>query len=370
MEIIDNINRLLGDELKASLTAGSKVRLAASTFSLYAYEALKAELESIGELQFIFTAPTFVAGEATDRLRKERREFYIPRGKRESSLYGSQFEIRLRNKLTQRAIARECAAWIKAKVTFKSNTTGAPMQQFAVVDEAAAYMPLHGFTSADLGYEKGDAVSNLVNKLDEAPMTTAYLQIFDQIWSSSQQVEDVTRLVHDHIASVYAENSPERIYFFILYNLFADFLEDLGPRVERVLMLSATPMDDDTDQLLNQLVVLGVADRVPGVQAADEGERLAALHTFLFRRLTKMRVGDQVLTRNRYRQEWRQGGTIDVEQPLPLEDLRDRLTFAVVQKKVAEALNNGGGGAQFQIGMLTSFESLAESTSHLVGSQR
>ena len=231
MEIIDNINKLLGDELKASLTAGSKVRLAASTFSLYAYEALKTELESIGELQFIFTAPTFVASEATDRLRKERREFYIPRAKRESSLYGSQFEIRLRNKLTQRAIARECAAWIKAKVTFKSNTTGAPMQQFAVVDETAAYMPLHGFTSADLGYEKGDAVSNLVNKLDEAPMTAAYLQIFDQIWSSSQQVEDVTRLVHDHIASVYAENSPERIYFFILYNLFADFLEDLSEDV-------------------------------------------------------------------------------------------------------------------------------------------
>jgi hypothetical protein len=231
MEIIDNINRLLGEELKSTIARGSKLRIAASTFSIYAFEALKEELEGLEALEFIFTAPTFVADQPTDRVRKERREFFIPQANRESSLYGSQFEIRLRNKLTQRAIARECANWIRSKVTFRSNATGAPMQQFAVVDEQAAYTPLQGFTSADLGYEKGDAVSNFVNKIDEAPLAATYLQIFDQIWSSPQQVEDVTNLVHDHIASVYAENSPERIYFLVLYNLFAEFLEDISEDV-------------------------------------------------------------------------------------------------------------------------------------------
>ena len=208
MEIIDNINRLLGDELKDSIDRGAKVRIAASTFSIYAFEALKKELQGVESLEFILTAPTFAAGQPTDKLRKQRREFFIPQSKRESTLYGSEFEIRLRNKLTQRAIARECAEWIKAKVTFRSNKTGAPMQQFAVVDEQAAYTPLQGFTSADLGYERGDAVSNFVNKIDDAPLASAYLQIFDQIWSSPQQVEDVTHLVHEHITSVYAENSP------------------------------------------------------------------------------------------------------------------------------------------------------------------
>lgn len=101
MEIIDNVNRLLGDDLKATLGRDSKVRIAASAFSIYAFEALRKELEHIEALEFIFTAPTFVAGQATDKLRKERREFYIPQAKRESSLYGSEFEIRLRNKLTQ-----------------------------------------------------------------------------------------------------------------------------------------------------------------------------------------------------------------------------------------------------------------------------
>jgi len=105
------------------------------------------------------------------------------------------------------------------------------MQQFAVIDDSAAYMPIQGFTSADLGYERGDAVSNLVNKIDEAPLAAAYLQTFDQIWSSPQQVEDVTQLVYEHIASVYAENSPERIHFLILYNLYSEFLEDISEDV-------------------------------------------------------------------------------------------------------------------------------------------
>ena len=231
MEIIDNLNRLLGDDIKVTLTRGSKLRIAASTFSIYAFEALRKELEGIKELQFVFTAPTFVASQATDKVTKERREFYIPQTRRESSLYGSEFEIRLRNKLTQRAIARECADWIKRKATFKSNKTGAPMQQFALVNEEIAYAPLQGFTTADLGYERGDAVSNLVQKLDETPLTHLYLQTFDQIWSSPQQIEDVTQLVHEHIASVYAENSPERIYFLILYNVFSEFLEDISDDV-------------------------------------------------------------------------------------------------------------------------------------------
>jgi hypothetical protein len=111
-------------------------RIRSSTFSIFAFEALRRELEQVDELQFIFTSPTFVKAEATDHLPKARREFFIPHGRNgESTLYGSDFEIRLRNKLTQRAIARECADWVRRKVRFRSNKTGAPMQQFAIVDD-------------------------------------------------------------------------------------------------------------------------------------------------------------------------------------------------------------------------------------------
>jgi SNF2 family DNA or RNA helicase len=232
VKIIDNVSDVLGDDLKAELKPGSRLRIAASTFSIYAFEALKRELESIDELQFIFTSPTFNTAKATDKPAPERRMFEVRRdASRESTLYGSEFEIRLRNKLTQRAIARECADWVRRKVSFRSNSTGAPMQQFAVVDDRAVYQPIQGFTSADLGYERGNAVSNVVTKLDEAPMATTYLQLFDQIWDNSAQLDDVTEAVREHIAAVYAENSPQRVYFLILYNLFAEFLDDLNEDV-------------------------------------------------------------------------------------------------------------------------------------------
>lgn len=232
MRIIDNLNSLLGDDLKSEIAPGSKVRIAASTFSIFAFESLRKELEQVGELEFIFTSPSFVTDKVTDKLRKERREFFIPAaGKGESSLYGSEFEIRLRNKLTQRAIAKECAEWVRRKVRFRSNSTGNPMQQFAVVDDKAAYMPLQGFTTADLGYERGNAVSNMVHRIDDSPMTSQYIALFDQIWNNPAQLDDVTDAVVEHIASVYAENSPARIYFLILYNLFAEFLDDINEDV-------------------------------------------------------------------------------------------------------------------------------------------
>ncbi|MES2299343.1 MAG: helicase-related protein [Pseudomonadota bacterium] len=234
MELIDNINSLLGDDLKKTLKPGARLRIAASCFSMYAFEALKAELEKIDELQFIFTSPTFVADEVTDKIRKERKEFRIPKADRERSLYGSEFEIQLRNKLTQRAIAKECADWMRRKATFKSNRSKAPMQQFACVETAAAdaaYMPLHGFTAVDLGYQQGNAVSNLVNKLDEPTITATYLSLFNQIWDAPEKLEDVTAQICEHIASVYQENSPESIYFLMLYNIFNEFLDDINEDV-------------------------------------------------------------------------------------------------------------------------------------------
>ena len=144
MKTLDNINHLFGDDLKSRIRKGSKLQIAASCFSIYAYEALKKELEKVDALEFIFTAPTFVPNEQSDKLRKERREFTIPKRDRERGLYGTEFEIRLKNQLTQKAIAKECADWIRRKARFKSNTTPAPMQQFACIpgNEATAYMPV------------------------------------------------------------------------------------------------------------------------------------------------------------------------------------------------------------------------------------
>ena len=234
METLDNINRLWGDDLKQTLQPGAKLKIAASCFSIYAFEALKKELEKIDLLQFIFTEPTFVPNEITDSIPKELREFHILKQQRERNFYGSEFEIRLRNQLTQCAIAKECAEWIKRKAKFRSNSTKAPMQKFAWLsdgDEAYAYMPLQGFTAVDLGYEQGDAVSNFINKSDDTPSTQRWLNLFNQIWDDEFKLKDVTDAVCVHIETVYKENSPEKIYFLMLRNIFNEFLEDISEDV-------------------------------------------------------------------------------------------------------------------------------------------
>ncbi|WP_172196038.1 helicase-related protein [Saccharibacillus qingshengii] len=230
MKIINNISERLGDDLKETLQKGSKVSIAASYFSLYAYEALMKELQQVDEVRFIFTSPTFVA----EKQSKEKREFYIPKRNRESSLYGTEFEIRLKNELNQKAIARECGEWIRKKATFKSNRTQSMMQGMMNVqsmDAAVSYMPLAGFAREDLGYEKGGAMTNMVNRFDEPEATRTYIGLFDQLWNDKEKLEDVTKQVAEQISSVYKENSPEFVYYAILYNIFNEFLSDLSEDV-------------------------------------------------------------------------------------------------------------------------------------------
>lgn len=225
MEIIDNINKTLKDDMIATLRTGSKVSIAASSFSIYAFQELKEKLEDISELRFIFTSPSFI----TEKTDKQKREFYIPRLNREKDLYGSEFEIKLRNELSLKAVAKECAEWIRKKVCFKSNRTNAGMPSFATVDDTT-YMPLDGFTTVELGCERGNNLATAITKM-EAPFTQQYLHIFNQIWNDGAQLQVVTEQVLDNITNAYKENSPEFIYFVTLYNIFNEFLEDISEDV-------------------------------------------------------------------------------------------------------------------------------------------
>ena len=222
MELINNTSKTLRDDLAVEIKEGSKLSIAAACFSIYAFQELKKELQSIDELRFIFTSPTFT----TEKARKEKREFYIPRLNRERSLYGTEFEIKLRNELKQKAIAKECADWIREKVTFKSNITNENMMGFINVDDKN-YMPVQGFTTVDLGCERGNNAYNMVQKTG-APVSTEYIELFDSIWNDSSRMQEVTDGVIENITAAYNENSPDFIYFVTLYNIFNEFLEDIS----------------------------------------------------------------------------------------------------------------------------------------------
>lgn len=226
VKIFDNINDIVRDDMISTINRGSKISIAAACFSIYAYKELKKQLEQIDECRFIFTAPTFIK----EKTEKQKREFYIPRLNRENSLYGTEFELKLRNEMNQKAIAKECAEWIKRKATFKSNITGENMTGFVNVtnsNSATTYMPINGFTTVDIGCERGNNTYNMVNRF-ESPFADTYINLFESLWNDKNKLQDVTDIVIGNMTSVYNENSPESIYFLILYHVFSEFLNDIS----------------------------------------------------------------------------------------------------------------------------------------------
>ena len=223
MQIIDNINKTLKDDLKEGIHKGSKLSIAAACFSIYAYRELKKQLEGIDELRFIFTSPTFI----TEKTPKAQREFYIPRISREQSIYGTEFEVKLRNELTQKAIAKECADWIRRKAVFKSNVTQEQMTGFMTVGKST-YMPINGFTTVDLGCERGNNAYYPMQKSESYENANYFIKLFEQLWNDRSKLQEVTDVVIDSISVAYRENTPEYIYFVALYNIFKEFLDDVS----------------------------------------------------------------------------------------------------------------------------------------------
>lgn len=196
---------------------------------MYAYQELKEQLEGLDEFRFIFTSQAFTK----KRTPKEKREFYIPRLNREQGLYGTEFEIKLRNELTQKAVASECAAWIKAKARFRSfegeSCMGNTFLAIEKPDDTLAYTPLSGFTTSELGIENAASNYQMVMRPD-TPTSRELLHQFNAAWDSGE-LHDVTDAVVDGITAMYQENAPELIYYMALYRIFSEFLDDISEDV-------------------------------------------------------------------------------------------------------------------------------------------
>lgn len=224
----DNKASIVKDDLVKIIEPGDSVCIAASVFSMYAYRELKGQLESLDELRFIFTSQAFTK----QRAPKEKREFYIPRLSRERGLYGTEFEIKLRNELTQKAIASECAAWIREKARFKSFEGEGGMSGFLNVGKSGddiAYLPFDEFTTSKLGTERSASSFDTTMRL-ETSQSRELLRQFDQAWGSGQ-LHDVTGAVVDSITAMYQENAPELVYYMALYRIFSEFLDDVSEDV-------------------------------------------------------------------------------------------------------------------------------------------
>ena len=146
-------------------------------------------------------------------------------------------------------------------------------------------------------------------------------------------------------------------------------------KAKRVLLLSATPFEDDYAAIQRQLAVfgfgearlegpngeasVGVADLADS-ETAEDDKRLIA-QRLLIRRVSGLKIAGKLHTKNMYRREWRRGGLEDHDEPIKIVDPKQRLVVALMQKKVAEVLQTERFNNSFQIGMLSSFESFLQS---------
>ncbi len=224
---IDNQFEKLGDDLKGLIKENDSMKVCASFFSIYAFQSLKKELLSLEKFHFIFTDPTFIKGDGNS---KEEKYFEISSRNREKSISGSAFEVRLKNELTSKAIAQECAKWIEKKAIFKSNIRNSRIDEFMCVNhksQGTVYTGVREFSTIGLGYEKDDSLFSMIHKFDDHENTKRYLESFDSLWNDKENIKNITEQVVEYITSLYKENSPELIYYLTLYNIFNEFLEDI-----------------------------------------------------------------------------------------------------------------------------------------------
>lgn len=226
MKVLDNKLNKVGDELKEHISKGSKISIISSYFSIYAFKELKKELGKVDELRFIFTEPAFI---------KEKNflsaTYSIENIDGEKLLSGNRFELKLRNELDQSSVAKECAQWVKDKVSFKSTKyPGAVGSRFIHIKNKSNGDLLinntNDFSASGLGFAKSDQML-FANSISNSPMTTQMLQLFDMFWQNDMILEDVKENVLKSIETIYKENTPEYLYFVTLYNIFKDYLEEL-----------------------------------------------------------------------------------------------------------------------------------------------
>lgn len=220
--VIDNIDNTVYNDLLKRITPGSKISIAATNFSIYAYRELKKPLEKVSEFRFIYTSPDKIGYEVDQ---DSSKEFYIP------DLYGTEFEIKLRNEMNQKALAEKCADWIHRKAKFKINQTKKNIPGFILIESndnkgnlsQILYQPFNEFTTVDLGCESGESGNSLYALTsvftEQTVQTRRPIDIFNKIWIDKKATKDITAQMIVQFSCAYKENSPEFIYFIMLYHI-------------------------------------------------------------------------------------------------------------------------------------------------------
>ena len=216
----DNHTRgTVADFLRAKIQSGSRLSIVSAYFTIYAYDALKEELDRIEHLDFLFGEPSFV--NRLDPSKTEKKAFIIDAA-----------GLELSNKLQQKRVAKECAEWIEHKVDIKtikqSNLLHGKMYHVATAGVEDAILGSSNFTVRGLGLGNGDNNIELNLIVDGNRDRQELKQWFDELWGNEALVKDVKQDVLNYLKQLYENNTPEFIYYKTLFHIFEKFLGDAG----------------------------------------------------------------------------------------------------------------------------------------------
>ena len=308
-KILDNKNNgKVIDELRENLEKSSKLLIISAYFTIYAFQELKKELSKIDSLRFLFTEQNFKKQD--DEL---LRQYYISKKINSNTLFGNEFEIKLKNELNQTNIARECAEWLKNKAEIKSLKFPNPAQPRLIhienpTKENVAISGTVDFTTDALGVTPSNRIDNNICMIGNAE-TQSFLQMFDTYWNNPEFVVDVKEQILEQMKTIYKENTPEFIYFITLYSVFNDYLDEL---TEDKILKTRTGFKDTT--IWNMLYkfqkdgVIGAIEKIEkfnGCIIADSvglGKTFTALAIIKYYELRNDRV--LVLAPKKLRENW------------------------------------------------------------------
>ena len=227
----DNHTRgTVADFLRAKIQCGSKLSVVSAYFTIYAYEALKEYLDKIDHLDFLFGEPSSVS--SLDPSKTEKKSFLIEAA-----------GLELAHKLQQKRVAKECAAWIESKVDIKtirqSNLLHGKMYHIATGGVEDAILGSSNFTVRGLGLGSGNNNIELNLIVDSTRDRQELKQWFSEVWKNEQLVKDVKDDVLLYLHKLYANQSPQFIYYLTLFHLFRDYLDgtrDLDDDLRRVAL--------------------------------------------------------------------------------------------------------------------------------------
>ena len=216
--IRDNHRRgIVADFLKARIQSGSRLSVVSAYFTIYAYDALRGHLDQIENLQFLFGEPRFIA--SLDPEKTEKKSFILDGN-----------GLQLANRLEQKRVARDCAAWIRQKVEIKSirhaQLLHGKMYHIANAGVEEAILGSSNFTVRGLGLGTGNNNIELNLEVDSNRDRRDLKTWFNELWSDPALVEDVKTEVLQYLDQLYQNNAPEFIYFKTLYHVFENFLAD------------------------------------------------------------------------------------------------------------------------------------------------